>query len=40
MGLQVPESNEVELIYHTSDFTAQDCTIVAPRIGLAFQLPD
>jgi len=33
-----PESNEVELIYHTSDFTAEDCTIVAPRIGLASQI--
>lgn len=33
-----PESNEVELIYHTSDFTAQDCTIVAPKIGLASQI--
>ncbi|HWQ42027.1 MAG TPA: diguanylate cyclase [Desulfosporosinus sp.] len=33
-----PESNEVELIYHTSDFTAQDCTMVAPKIGLASQI--
>ncbi|ODA39553.1 diguanylate cyclase [Desulfosporosinus sp. BG] len=33
-----PESNEVELIYQTSDFTAQDCTIVAPKIGLASQI--
>lgn len=33
-----PESNQVELIYHTSDFTAQDCTIVAPEIGLASQI--
>ncbi|AFQ44831.1 sensor domain-containing diguanylate cyclase [Desulfosporosinus meridiei] len=33
-----PESNEVELIYHTSDFTAEDCTIVAPKIGLASQI--
>ena len=33
-----PESNEVELIYHTADFTAQDCTIVAPKIGLASQI--
>lgn len=33
-----PESNEVELIYHTSDFTAGDCTIVAPKIGLATQI--
>jgi diguanylate cyclase (GGDEF)-like protein len=30
-----PNSNEVEIIYHTSDFTAKDCTIAAPRIGLA-----
>jgi len=33
-----PESHEVELIYHTSDFTAEDCTIVAPKIGLASQI--
>ena len=33
-----PTSNEVELIYHTSDFTAGDCTIVAPTIGLASQI--
>ncbi|MBP1756435.1 MAG: diguanylate cyclase protein [Firmicutes bacterium] len=33
-----PTSNEVELIYHTSDFTAGDCTIVAPSIGLASQI--
>jgi len=33
-----PESNEVELIYHASDFTAQDCTIVPPKIGLAYQI--
>ncbi|EHQ89018.1 sensor domain-containing diguanylate cyclase [Desulfosporosinus youngiae] len=33
-----PESNEVELIYHTADFTAQDCTMVAPKIGLAAQI--
>ena len=33
-----PESREVELIYHTSDFTAEDCTIVAPKIGLASQI--
>lgn len=33
-----PESNEVEIIYHTSDYTAEDCTIVAPRIGLAAQI--
>jgi diguanylate cyclase (GGDEF)-like protein len=33
-----PENNEVELIYHTSDFTAKDCTIAAPRIGLADQI--
>ncbi|AET69204.1 diguanylate cyclase (GGDEF) domain-containing protein [Desulfosporosinus orientis DSM 765] len=33
-----PENHEVELIYHTSDFTAQDCTIVAPKIGLASQI--
>jgi diguanylate cyclase (GGDEF) domain len=33
-----PENNEVELIYHTSDFTAEDCTIVAPKIGLASQI--
>lgn len=32
------ESNEVELIYHTSDFTAQDCSIVPPKIGLASQI--
>ena len=32
------ESNEVELIYHTADFTADDCTIVAPKIGLASQI--
>lgn len=33
-----PESNEVELIYHTSDFTAADCTIEAPKLGLASQV--
>lgn len=33
-----PESNEVELIYHTADFTAGDCTITAPEIGLASQI--
>lgn len=33
-----PNGNEVELIYHTSDFTAKDCTIAAPRIGLADQI--
>lgn len=33
-----PTSNEIELIYHTSDFTAGDCTIVAPTIGLASQI--
>ena len=33
-----PNGNEVELIYHTSDFTAEDCTIAAPRIGLADQV--
>ncbi len=32
------ENNEVELIYHTSDFTAKDCSIAAPRIGLADQI--
>lgn len=35
-----PSSNEVELIYHTSDFTAGDCTIVAPTLGLASQISD
>ncbi len=33
-----PTSNQVELIYHTSDFIAGDCTIVAPTIGLASQI--
>lgn len=33
-----PNRNEVELIYHVSDFTAQDCTIAAPRFGLADQV--
>lgn len=33
-----PERNEVELIYHTSDFTAKDCTITSPKIGLAYQI--
>jgi diguanylate cyclase (GGDEF)-like protein len=33
-----PESREVEFIYHTSDFWAEDSTISAPRIGLASQI--
>ncbi len=33
-----PESNEVELIYHTSDFVAGDCSMAAPKIGLAAQI--
>lgn len=33
-----PKSNEMELIYHTSDFSAEDSSIVAPRIGLATQI--
>ncbi|MGK0468588.1 sensor domain-containing diguanylate cyclase [Clostridium sp.] len=33
-----PQSNEVELIYNTSDFHAGDCSIVAPRLGLANQI--
>lgn len=33
-----PQSNEVELIYHTSDFTAGDSSIAAPKIGLATQI--
>ncbi|MEL7565827.1 MAG: diguanylate cyclase [Dehalobacterium sp.] len=32
------KNNEVELIYHTSDFTAGDNSIVAPKIGLATQI--
>ncbi len=31
-------SNEVELIYHTSDFTAGDSAIAVPEIGLATQI--
>ncbi len=33
-----PESDEVELIYHTSDFWAGDISIAAPKIGLASQI--
>lgn len=33
-----PGSNQIELIYHTSDFSAEDNTIVAPQIGLATQI--
>ncbi|QOX61966.1 diguanylate cyclase [Anoxybacterium hadale] len=33
-----PEQNEVELIYHTSDFWAQDSVITAPKLGLAQQI--
>lgn len=33
-----PQSNEVELIYNTSDFHAGDCSIVAPKLGLANQI--
>lgn len=33
-----PESNEVELIYHTSDFWVEDSAIAAPEIGLADQI--
>ncbi|MEA4926033.1 MAG: diguanylate cyclase [Syntrophomonadaceae bacterium] len=33
-----PQSNEVELIYHTADFSAEDCSIAAPKIGLAAQI--
>jgi len=33
-----PESNELELIYQTSDFTAEDGAITAPKIGLADQI--
>ena len=33
-----PDSNEVELIYHTSDFSAEDNAIAAPKIGLATQI--
>lgn len=33
-----PQSNEVELIYNTSDFYTGDCSIVAPRLGLASQI--
>ncbi len=33
-----PEGNEVELINHTSDYTADDCTIASPKIGLATQI--
>ncbi len=33
-----PQGNEVEIIYHTSDYTANDCTIAAPKFGLADQI--
>jgi len=33
-----PKSDEVELIYHTSDFFAEDGAIAAPKIGLAAQI--
>lgn len=33
-----PETNQVELIYHTSDFTAKDGAIAAPELGLANQI--
>ncbi|MDF3001220.1 MAG: diguanylate cyclase protein [Bacillota bacterium] len=33
-----PENNEVELIYHTSDFWVRDHAIAAPKIGLAQQI--
>ena len=33
-----PVNHEVEIIFHTSDFTAAEATIVAPTIGLASQI--
>ncbi len=33
-----PNSNEVEFIYHTADFSAEDGSIAAPKIGLADQI--
>ncbi len=34
------ESNEIELIYHTSDFYTEDCAITAPSLGLSDQILD
>lgn len=34
----MPEHNQVELLYHTSDFYFEDCAITAPQIGLADQI--
>lgn len=33
-----PDDNEVEIIYHTSDFLAKDGTIAVPKIGLSSQI--
>jgi|GEM_PF-1304852 diguanylate cyclase (GGDEF) domain len=33
-----PHNNEVELIYHTSDFVSGDNAITPPKIGLAYQI--
>lgn len=33
-----PDQQEIELIYHTSDFTTKNFAITAPRIGLASQI--
>ncbi len=34
----LPEDNQVEIIYHTSDFYFEDCAITVPTIGLAHQI--
>lgn len=33
-----PQSNEIEIIYQTSDFYVGDCAIVVPKLGLARQI--